>query len=250
MTSSIVIPARKLREMLGAVMPHAGDDDTLPVLNAVQFEIRGGELFTVATDRYTIGVARCAIPGAKSTQPPWATANLMLAEARELAGLISHADVAALTFTDDLLEMDGGPGARASWTLHAVEYPDWRTLMSNMLAGEPAELPANYGLSPLHLAKFRPDEVDDRQYCRAPLRMRLLERSDRKGVVLHSGERFPVFLVTRGDWFLGALMPTRIDPAEFGEPDPDPWAEWTALLPPAEQAPAEDAGKPLATATK
>lgn len=248
MTSTIVVPAGKLQDMLGAVMPHAGDEDHLPLLNAVQFEIRDGVLFAVATDRYTIGVARCAIPGAKANPPAWTTANLMLAEAREMKRLLASSDVAALTFTDDLLELDAGR-VRASWTLHSGEYPDWRTLMSNMLAGEPAVLPANYGLSPLHLAKFQPDQIDDRQYCRAPLRMRLLERQDRKGVVLHSGERFPVFLVTRGDWFLGALMPTRIDPAG-DTPDPDSWAEWTALLSPAEKAPAEDANKPPATANR
>jgi hypothetical protein len=242
MTSSVSVPAAKLRDMLAAVIPHADNDyeDSLPALEGVRFEVRAGTLFLVATDRYSIGIARCRIPGAEAAPVPDASAILPLDAVRELNRDLESADgTAALVFGEDSLTTDTGD-ATGTWVTdsHLEHFPDWRKLMHDVLAGDPAELGGKLGVSPVHLAKFALslNPADDRRYCDTPLRVRIVSPSERNGVPLHSGERQPVILVTRGDWFLGALMPTR-----FGRlgpdapPQPEPWAEWAAVTAPAEK---------------
>jgi hypothetical protein len=235
MTTSISVPAAKLRDMLDAVMPHAGTDDTLPVLMTVRFEVLAGALWLAATDRYTMGVARYVIPGAGDAQVQDATAALMPGEARVMReALDGAADVAALTFGDDL-RMDAGTGWRGTWenagtAKTAKLYPEWRPLLARMLAARDAAFAPALGLDPEYLPRFA--ALDDPAWsaeedgetfrrCTEPLVMR----------AVNIGEHgcASTLLVARGDWFLGAVMLMRNDaPAA---PKGGPWQQWTAALP-------------------
>jgi hypothetical protein len=237
--------------MLAAVMPHAGGEDVLPALEAIRLEVRDGTLFLIATDRYSIGVARCRIPGALAAPVPDATALLPLCVTEGgLLSMLERADgTAALVFGEDSLTVDTGRDSATYGTdSHPEHFPDWRKTIAGILTGEAAELGDTRGVAPLHLAKFQPGPDDSPGHCEEGLRVRILSPTHRKGVLLHAGEREPVVLLARGDWFLGALMPMRLE--RDGAPEPSPWAEWAAVTAPAEKAPAEDADKPLATATK
>lgn len=232
MTSSVSVPAAKLRDMLAAVIPHAANEEDLPALEAVRFEVRDGTLFLVTTDRYTIGVARCRIPGASAAPVPDATALLPLCVTEgELLSMLDRAEgTAALVFGDDSLTVDTGRDSATYGTdSHPEHFPEWRPLLSRFLAGEPAELGDARGVAPLHLAKFAPGSDDTPGYCEEGLRVRILSPTHRGGVPLHSGEREPVVLLARGDWFLGALMPMRIDHGAVRD-DGDPWSEWAAAV--------------------
>ena len=66
--NSISVPAVMLHRMLTAVLPHTGLDETLPALTNVRFDVQGATLILEATDRYTMGVARCGIRGEADDQ--------------------------------------------------------------------------------------------------------------------------------------------------------------------------------------
>jgi len=57
-TITLEVPGADLVAGLTAVLPHAGTDDTLPMLAAVNFTVRDGHLMLAATDRYTLGTYR------------------------------------------------------------------------------------------------------------------------------------------------------------------------------------------------
>ncbi|MCY0916974.1 phiSA1p31-related protein [Streptomyces sp. H27-G5] len=54
------LTAPELRRMLKQVSVHMSDDDTLPILSAVHLESQNGTLYTFATDRFTMAVARAS----------------------------------------------------------------------------------------------------------------------------------------------------------------------------------------------
>lgn len=252
MATSISVPAAKLRDMLDAVMPHAGTDDTLPSLNAVQFEVRGGTLFLVATDRYTIGCARYVIPGAADAAPGEAQALLTLEEARGMRRVLGHGGdgVAALTFGKGL-QMDAGEQARGSWAgLKAGKwkYPDWRPVLAGMLGEADAPFTLAAGIDPRYLvrlaalddpawkttARFLDDEEwETARRCEEPLMVRAVSLSPDPSIDGASS-----LLLARGDWFLGALMFVRNDGKQRVE---GVWQQWTAALTPPQPVPASAA---------
>jgi hypothetical protein len=228
--------------MLDAVMPHAGGEDAMPALEAVLFEVRGGTLYLAATDRYSMGIARCQIPGAQAAPVPDASALVPICVTQgELPGLLEGSDVtAAVVFGDDGLTVDtGSASGRYATDPHPEHFPDWRALMPEFLAGEPAEM-GTYTADAAMLARFAVTLAPrDDEYTVAPLAMRVVSPRTQFGVPLHSGERHPVILFARKDWFVGVASPIRRRAAD--EPHPDPWAEWTAALTPPQPVPASAA---------
>lgn len=233
MTTTISVPAHKLRLMLTAVLPHAqADDDTMPGLMAVRFEVQGGTLYLAATDRYTMGAARCRIPGMKTgSEVAAATALHVDAAAGLLSALAGETGVAALTFEDG-----GKLGADLGETGSSYEtvaerfteiglgdwFPDWRATLGGLLNGDAAQLESTMAVNPVLLARFAVslDSRDEATDCAAPLRMRM-SRSE-AGIT--------ALLVTRDNWFAGALMPyRRIRRADDTLP-PDEFEDWAAVL--------------------
>lgn len=224
MTTSVTVPAAKLRDMLDAVMPHAGTDDTLPVLMTVRFEVLAGVLYVVATNRYTIGAARYVL----GADAPDAAVLLTLRDARELRELLDHAgETAALVFADGL-RVDAGEDCLAGWedprTAHPTgwNYPDWRDVLAGLLAADEAPLIPDYGIEPDLLAKFGGDPDSDfpETHCAEPLMVRPVKNTPVQGAT--------AVLLARGDWFLGGLTLMRnIDGLPLGG---SPWALWTAAL--------------------
>lgn len=229
MTSSVSVPAAKLRDMLAAVIPHAAAEDPLPALEAVRFEVREGALLLVATDRYSVAVARCRIPLDQEAPEPDADALLLLEDADDLARMLERAsDPAELVFGDISLSVDAG-NASATYGLapaDLADYPDWRPLLSAAIAGDPVQLEETRGINPVHLAKFAVplSPLDSRQHATSGLRVCIMRPRNRKEAVA---------LFTREDWFLGALMPMRLERDE--DYTPGLWAEWAAVTAPAEK---------------
>lgn len=243
--TAISVPAPKLREMLEAVLPHADRDDTLPVLAAVRFEVRDGRLFLVATDRYTLGVARCQIPGC--TLAPVADCAAMVPidfavhVATEL-GKAGGSGIAVIAFGDGELTVDPGDGAPAGSSLVPGKCPDWRSMLHAILAGEPADLGERFGIDRRHLAKLTtgitleiPGEPDDYTWYNddadsepEPVLVRVLMPAD-NGLGSTWGQA-PALVAAREDWFISALMMMRAAPGEQPEL---PWDLWTGITQPA-----------------
>lgn len=58
------VPARDFYQAIGAVLPQASGDDTLPVLKAVLLEVHGAALSAAATNRHVLGVVTVQLPTA------------------------------------------------------------------------------------------------------------------------------------------------------------------------------------------
>jgi hypothetical protein len=229
MTTSVSVPAAKLREMLEAVIPHASPDDTLPSLVAVRFEVAGGTLYVAATDRYTLAVARYPVPGAQEAPVPDAGVTLPLKAAKSLRRMLKNGQgVAALLLADETFSADAGSQSGKWAVTTSLEFPDWRATLRKMLTAPPAELGDGHGMGAEILGRFT---AGADPFTRNPLRIRVTfggtsQKFNREP------EPAPVMVITRGDWFIGAAMPVRI-----GEYDGHgAWDDWAAVVAPAETA--------------
>lgn len=86
-----------LHRLLAPVLPFAGTDDMLPVLQTVHLEVHGRHLYAVATDRFKAGVHRVPahadyLHGDKNTDER----DVALKAAQGFEALVSTADLAAI----------------------------------------------------------------------------------------------------------------------------------------------------------
>lgn len=218
--SAVHVPADRLRRILAAVLPCVGDDTEEPALNAVKLEIRDRMLFAVATDRYCMAVARCDLANTSGTGGQTAAETLLNGGRaadlhRMLQGVTGTVD---LWLTASRVSLDACDGRTSSWPTvpGSPEFPDWRALLHKALTAEPAELGDEFGLKPKFLPRFNlSDDVADDSF---PLMFRWADNPNGS----------PLTLVTRGDWFIGAIMPFRI--AEHHPRDvTSGWAAWRRL---------------------
>ncbi|MFH8993118.1 hypothetical protein [Streptomyces sp. NPDC017940] len=112
------VDACELFRQLARVLPAAGTDDTLPILQCVEMRVEEGVLHAAATDRYRFPVAEVATqdvgkcsaakPGASALFPA-KTLQKLMQRLRDYEGqvLIGMADYLTLTFGD--VEISGGP---------------------------------------------------------------------------------------------------------------------------------------------
>ncbi|MEV6976181.1 MerR family transcriptional regulator [Kitasatospora sp. NPDC093806] len=123
------VPARELAEALDAVRFAVGGDPELPVLSGVLFDLDGGLLRLVATDRYRMALAE--VPVADAPAGPTASAAAIvptvLADAvRALLG--SGAGTVDLTLGAGPVRFEAG-GHRIEGAALEHDYPDYRALV-------------------------------------------------------------------------------------------------------------------------
>jgi hypothetical protein len=231
MTTTISVPARMLRRRLTLVLPHCGEDDTLPALQGVRLEVQDGWLYLAATDRYTMAVARLPVPGAGEVPVPDQATLLPAETARALRRLLKGADgVAALSLGENRISADIGNGTTGRWPADdKAKFPEWRPMLAKMLAAGTAELGDGHGVDPGKLARFA---IGADQFDLVPLSLRVTNGSSRQ-VNDGEAEPAPVLLVTRGDWFIGCLMPVRLGSLNAACAVSGTWDEWAALSAPA-----------------
>jgi hypothetical protein len=202
---------RELRAWIGAVLPHAATDDTLPVLTKVVVEAADGVLYALATDRYTLAVSRHWPPD------PVSGALTVTVAARALHTLlrqIKPRDSVRLTLNEtgltlDHLDRHGDPCL--SYRLPNAGEPlrdlaDWRTWLTKRVAQAPGPIltdPRGVGLNPAYLARFKTASDGD------PLEMR------------PAGS---VMVVTCGVHFLGLIA--AMDLTGDRETSADPLTDW------------------------
>jgi hypothetical protein len=233
MTTTITIPGVTLRRLLEAVLPHASEDKGLAACNAVQFEVRDGVLYLAASDQHTLGVARWR-PHADIPSPADAEALISLDDACHLRETLQNGGPDAILAFGDGLEAVTPAGARTYPVLMIpgrvradgavikdtrVTFTDWRRIIREAFTAGPAELGDRYGLPPERIARFTtPPSAWEPLYMRtcAP----------------YENRRSPVVLVTRGEWFLGAVMPKGTDGGGY-------WDRWATICAPATREPAD-----------
>lgn len=210
-----MIAARQFRTMLAQVTPHASKDDTLPLITSIHLECGRGELFAIATDRYTMGIARATV----DSRDTW-------------TGRIDRTDLKTVTAwlrtTPDTIEITGSrEGDTLTLTLshdgstlrlacqYAGDLPKWRDLAKGAVAAKPAAVDLN-SFSTAFLARWKA-----------------------AGVVLHTwqgGPGKPLLFTDAEATFLGIQMPVRTDERQVSR---DSLAEKWARHLPAASAPAD-----------
>lgn len=151
------VTAHDLHRMLKQVTPHMGTDDTLPVLHAIHLEARAGNIFAIATDRYTMGVARNSIVAEGDWQAlipaedlPGVTAWLKAGSTTTIAvAPAPDGDLTVLTFAGN-----GGSLRIAYPTSTYGQFPSWRKMMRGQLAAEPVAVPLS-GFTTDYLARWQ-----------------------------------------------------------------------------------------------
>jgi hypothetical protein len=173
-----------LSGLLTQLAPHAGTDDTLPQLRGIHLECDGVYVYGVATDRYTVAVARRAVRLLGEDDSPRERWALFLP--RESWPLVRHvADVAASAKTGlpgllslaPVASVPGGPERLTVTTAHhtvtviaaptagyaVVEdpqpFPDWRQLLRKYLGAEVGG-PFEGLLAPAYLGRWRTAQLD------------------------------------------------------------------------------------------
>ncbi|MDD9382526.1 MerR family transcriptional regulator [Streptomyces sp. ZAF1911] len=127
-TARLTLSAPELAAALDAVRFAVGSDPELPVLGGILFDIEGGALRVVATDRYRLAVARTAATG--HTGP-----RLQLLVPAPLAdamrALLSEDAPVLLTVDGDRVALETETADRqAAGRCLGHEFPDYRRLVS------------------------------------------------------------------------------------------------------------------------
>lgn len=200
-----MITVPDFRTMLNQVTPHISTDDTLPLLCGVRIEACRDGVFLIATDRFSLAVAR-------HPEPPvdlW-TAFMTTADIKAYRALAAAAGTRAAS-----LELDCGDVriTVGGYTLPLPDrtglgaFPDWRKRLRDAVASAP-HLTDPVSLAPHLLVRWN-TPVPGHQ----PRRTRTANTGagvDRGGAltVWSGGPHEPV-VFARGDHFLGAQMPIR-----------------------------------------
>jgi hypothetical protein len=204
----------QLHRMLAAVLPSAATEALLPPLNAVHLETGPAGAYAVATDRYTLAVARHADP---SPRRDCAQITIPRAAALTMLKLTRRRDpVAALRISGGqaTVRIAGGITYKTPGIDARYRYPDWRRLLRGLLAAPDAPAGQPLDLNPAYLARFAAAAAD-------------LHVSIRQ----IPGQRCRTLVITAGDWFAGALMAK----AETGRATAGPGG-WLADLSPVRAA--------------
>ncbi|MCX4686308.1 MerR family transcriptional regulator [Kitasatospora purpeofusca] len=131
------VPARELAEALDAVRFAVGGDPELPVLSGVLFDLDGGLLRLVATDRYRIALAEVPVDPSGSEESvtsvaadaPAASAVVPVALADALRALLGPAEGAVeLVLGAGTVQVTVG-GHRIEGAALDHDYPDYRPLV-------------------------------------------------------------------------------------------------------------------------
>jgi hypothetical protein len=157
----ISIPASDLRRMFKQVTPHMHNPDGyLLVTSTVRLEARDGWLYAVATDRYTIAVARHEI-GGTFNQTGHIPGRLVPALTTWLDGLAAGGHTVSIDLPVDEEECGVVLAAKGlgNFTVRydAAEYgkfPGWRKLLHAALTCEPGPIPLT-GFTTSFLARWQ-----------------------------------------------------------------------------------------------
>ncbi|GAA0949128.1 hypothetical protein [Nonomuraea longicatena] len=186
---------RELRAWLGAVLPHASTDTSVPFMAVVTIEAAPDRtLYALATDRYTLAVSCRPLPDpGTGTAPAPLTLTVAARALHTVIRQIKPRDTVRLTLTDDGLTLEQLGDPHLSYRLPASDYepllPNWRTWLTKQASQTPGPVltdPRGVALSPGFLARFKTAARDG-----LPLEMR---PAGRHLVVITCGTHFLGFI--------------------------------------------------------
>lgn len=209
--------AHDLAWALKAVLPHASRDETRPEVNAVRFELDGGWLHLIATDRYSLGVARIQAAHIADGE---VRASVMLPDARDLLKHVKaeHGNAALYVGSRGEVSLPGRPPCAPVATL---AFPDWQRVLGEALHAQPAVTPDRFGFDPALLGRFSAAKEGANLSFRPVL-------CGEPGPV--SGGEIPLLMLVFGERFAGLAAAATLDRSQEPYPVRD-LAAWREAVP-------------------
>jgi len=214
---TLTLTAREFRDLVTPVIPMAHKDRMIPILNAVRIESVGNYLIASATDRFAIGMSRHAPsekpPKGLAIMIPLPSLRLILATFKPSRDVDPQLEFIVTAKGERLrLNQTGGAfdffEASITYPLEQGEWPGLPKIITNQADSD--ETPTKViGLNASLLAKF--------------------QGAVRGGepIEITIGANNRPILITAGDHFIGALMPTLLSNSDAGT---STVSEWSALL--------------------
>lgn len=199
MAGTFTVPVGDFTRVLSNAAVFAGKDTTLPVLNAVRVEISAPDqnaeatMTAVATDRYTIGMDTCNVSGVINEL----ALLISLPDVQRLvkaAKSCKHGYVVGAVEQDERVRFDIAFDATMIVQQQDGEFPKYRSLIPDDSTLDASDGVNTIAFDPSKLARF--DKVQGSGRL-DPIKLRLLTPTK------------PA-LVTKGDTFIGLIMPIRL----------------------------------------
>jgi hypothetical protein len=186
MTLSVTINAHQLGRLIDKTIGHMGSEYVEP-LHGIRLDADAKYLYAVASDRYTIAVARYQLNHGDQQQEPWARTipAEYLRSIREWIQSMKGAGLITISTAKERLVFEGPQTDLSIAVSTSLEFPDWRGLLRGMLENttEGELFPC---LNSGYLSRFNTGDI---------LRVRFT--ADQKPALVFSED------------FIGALMPAR-----------------------------------------
>ncbi|MGY0062767.1 DNA polymerase III subunit beta family protein [Streptomyces sp. LZ34] len=200
MTTTTTLTTHQLAELLRKTAPHIGRHSGYSAINGLRLDSDGNQLHAIATDRYTLAVARARL---SNTAPAWAltistrdlpalTAWLDADEGEENVHLSPGTD--GVTITSDRRKL--------VLPAYSGEFPDWRGMIRTALETEATESP---------FSGFQSDYMG--RWTSAGREVCTWQAAFDKPVVVYSHQ------------FVGLLMPRRIGDEESPAARYEEWSD-------------------------
>ncbi|MEV5347131.1 hypothetical protein [Streptomyces achromogenes] len=183
---SVTINAHQLGRLIDKTIDHMGSEYVEP-LHGIRLDVDARYLYAVASDQYTIAVARYQLNHGDQQQEPWARTIPAehLRSIREWIDTMKGAGLVTISTAKDRLVFEG-PQTDLSISVNtALEFPDWRGILRKQVE-QAADGPTFPALNSGYLARFNTGDV---------LRARV------------TGDEKPLLVFAED--FLGAQMPAR-----------------------------------------
>lgn len=182
MTKIIVdLEGYDLQDLLGSVLPHVGADPEYPPLTVVTLTADGDWLHAMATDRYTLGIARYPLGEAGDTLTVTVAGGALKAVVRQ----VKPGAKVRLTLTEQAVTIEQVTTPHLSYRLPTCDIVpplrQWRAWLAERLEQAPVTPASRIVVDPAYLARFR--SAGDRK---RPLEIHPTDR----GVVITAGDRF------------------------------------------------------------
>lgn len=183
----VTINAHQLGRLIDKTIDHMGSEYT-ESLHGIRLDVDAKYLYAVASDRYTIAVARYQLRFDDQQQEPWARTipAAYLRSIREWLQQMEGAELVTISTIEDRLVLKSPQSDLTMSVSTSLEFPDWRGILRAQVEQGRADSSDTFpALNPGYLARFNNGGI---------IRVRLL------------GDEKPVLVFAED--FLGAQMPT------------------------------------------
>jgi hypothetical protein len=182
------INAHQLGQLIDKTIDHAADNH-IEQLHGIRLDVDARYLYAVASDRYTMAVARYELDSDDRDGQPWARTipGNQLKALREWVSTMKGAELVTISTSEDRVLFDGRRSTFSVMVNTSLEFPDWRGILRNL-----TEQTADGDPFPAYHSRFLG------RFASTENIVRIRVTADHQAALLY------------GEDFIGAIMPVRI----------------------------------------